>query len=141
MSIGTREGKPVKGTFIQATRAYYRKVALPGDREVEEIMVMCDAAAVEEFGIRWFEFSHGGGGPDPSPQLGMFYGSWAWFDLCPGLFEWLALQNGRQVTAEEVVAKLLELGFEDETPEVDPHTGDGPGKREVGQGLPEHGGK
>lgn len=137
MSIGTRDGKPVKGTFIQATRAYYREVALPGAREVEEIMVMCDASDVGEFGIRWFEFSHGGGGPDPSPQLGMFSESWTWFDICPGLFEWLALQAETNPSAESIVEKLLELGFEDETPEVDPHTGEGPGRREVGQPMPE----
>lgn len=138
MSIGTYEGESVKGTFIHVGRAHYRQTALPGGREVDEIMIMCDAP-VGEFAVRWFDYGSigGGGNKEPFPQLGMFYQSWAWFEICSAFFEWLATNNDIRLSPESVVEKLLELGFEDTTPEVDPRTGEGPGKREVGQSLPE----
>jgi hypothetical protein len=124
----------MKPTFTQATRAYWSHHALHGT-QVEEIYIFDrsdDNPGLSEFAIRWHDFKSVGT-KTPSPQLGMFYEAWAWLDLVPDLFRWLASKQGVPVTPEEVVAKLLELGFEDETPEVDPHTGEGPGKREVGQ--------
>lgn len=113
--------------FIHLNEAWYAdtcKVNYP--RTIDDVMIgLYDPDGVggttREFRVEWVDLSSSARKRDITPRLTMFDDSWKLLSLWPDFWAEMVKEDSKDIPPEAFCRMLLELGFKDLTPRVNPY--------------------